>query len=55
MISVRTWLSLGETELSAIFADTPPVRFHREVERIGQCRLMEPYEPSTCTPACEAR
>ena len=52
VISVRTWLSLGETELSAAFADAPPLRFHRESERIGQCRLMEADAPSTCTPAC---
>lgn len=52
VISVRTWLTLGETELSAVFADAPPLRFHRESERIGQCRLMEPYEPSSCTPTC---
>jgi len=51
-IRVRTWFSLGETELSGVFANAPPLRFHRESERIGQCRLMEPHEPSTCTPAC---
>jgi hypothetical protein len=52
VIRVTTWFSLGETELTAVFADAPPLRFHREVERIGQCRLMEPHAPSTCTPAC---
>lgn len=52
VISVKTWLSLGETELTAVFADAPPLRFHRETGRTGQCRLMEPYAPSTCTPAC---
>lgn len=50
-IRVTTWLSLGETELVAFFADVPALRFHQESERIGQCRLMT-YEPSTCTPAC---
>lgn len=54
LISVRAWLSLGETELSAVFASAPPLRFHRESERIGQCRLMEPYAPSSCTPVCSS-
>lgn len=50
-IRVTTWLDLGETELTASFADVPAVRFHHEAGRVGQCRLMD-YEPSTCTPAC---
>jgi hypothetical protein len=50
-IRVTTWLSSGETELVASFADAPALRFHRESERIGQCRLMM-YEPSSCSPAC---
>jgi hypothetical protein len=51
VISVQTWLDLGETQLSAVFADAPPLRFHRESERIGQCRLMT-HEPSSCNPGC---
>jgi hypothetical protein len=50
-IRVTTWLSLGETELTAFFGDAPALRFHRESERIGQCRLMT-YQPSSCTPRC---
>jgi hypothetical protein len=53
IVSVTTWLDLGETELTASFADGPELRFHREAERSGQCRLMA-YEPSTCTPACSS-
>lgn len=52
VITVETWFDWGETELYAIFADAPPLRLHRESARIGQCRLMEPYEPSSCTPQC---
>lgn len=50
-IRVTTWFPSGDTELVAFFADAPALRFHRESERIGQCRLMT-YEPSSCTPAC---
>jgi hypothetical protein len=50
-IRVTTWFDYGETELAAFFADAPPLRFHRESERIGSCRLMT-YQPSSCTPAC---
>jgi hypothetical protein len=50
-IRVTTWFPTAETELVASFADAPPLRFHREAERIGQCRLMT-YEPSSCTPPC---
>jgi hypothetical protein len=50
-IRVTTWWPSGETELVASFADAPALRFHRESERIGQCRLMT-FQPSTCTPAC---
>jgi hypothetical protein len=50
-VRVTTWLSFGETELTATFAGAPELRFHHEAERSGQCRLMA-YEPSTCTPGC---
>jgi hypothetical protein len=50
-IRVTTWFPSGETELVASFANAPALRFHREAERIGQCRLMT-YEPSSCTPTC---
>jgi hypothetical protein len=50
-IRVTTWFPSGETELVASFANAPALRFHREAERIGQCRLMT-YEPSSCTPPC---
>lgn len=32
-------------------ADRPPLRFHVEAERSGQCRLLT-YTPSVCEPAC---
>lgn len=41
----------GGGVLAGAFADGPPVRFHVESAREGNCRLVS-YTASTCDPAC---
>lgn len=40
-------------DFSGALFDGPPLAFHHESAREGQCRLLT-YEASTCTPACAA-
>ncbi|MCO4770294.1 MAG: hypothetical protein KDA24_09715 [Deltaproteobacteria bacterium] len=51
LIQVQTWFEYGETALQGSFADGPPLRFHVESQREGNCRLMT-YTAEACTPAC---
>lgn len=50
-VQVQTWLEYGETALQGSFADGPPLRFHEESDRRGNCRLMT-YSSSACSPGC---